>query len=155
MRNSNTFKFNYYFDKVRTHTPHIDRKVTSMEMRLEDIMEVIVCFISRDHYVIKVYASFHRPSQLVRKIRQIRYELRWAERSSVLFKYPSSMRRTPITIHCCTLERVYRAVAWQRVDQIRYNINVLLLLTLYPIFNYIDGFPNLLSVHTTGCKESR
>jgi hypothetical protein len=23
--------------------------------------------------------------------------------------------------HCCTLKRVYRAVAWQRVDQIRYN----------------------------------
>jgi hypothetical protein len=24
--------------------------------------------------------------------------------------------------HCCTLERVYRAVAWKRFEQIRYNI---------------------------------
>jgi hypothetical protein len=25
-------------------------------------------------------------------------------------------------IYCCMLDRVYRAVAWQRVDQIRYNM---------------------------------
>jgi hypothetical protein len=25
-------------------------------------------------------------------------------------------------MYCCVLDRVYRAVAWQRVDQIRYNI---------------------------------
>jgi hypothetical protein len=25
-------------------------------------------------------------------------------------------------VYCCVLDRVYRAVAWQRVDQIRYNI---------------------------------
>jgi hypothetical protein len=25
-------------------------------------------------------------------------------------------------LHCCLLDRVYRAVAWQRVDQIRYSI---------------------------------
>jgi hypothetical protein len=24
--------------------------------------------------------------------------------------------------YCCVLDRVYRAVAWQRVDQIRYSI---------------------------------
>jgi hypothetical protein len=25
-------------------------------------------------------------------------------------------------LHCCVLDRVYRAVAWQHVDEIRYNI---------------------------------
>jgi hypothetical protein len=25
-------------------------------------------------------------------------------------------------IYCCVLDRVYRVVAWQRFDQIRYNI---------------------------------
>jgi hypothetical protein len=28
-------------------------------------------------------------------------------------------------LYCCVLDRVYRAVAWQLVDQIRYNINKL------------------------------
>jgi hypothetical protein len=27
-------------------------------------------------------------------------------------------------LYCCVLDRVYRAVAWQRVDQICYNINI-------------------------------
>jgi hypothetical protein len=28
-------------------------------------------------------------------------------------------------IYCCVLDRAYRAVAWQRVDQIRYNAMLL------------------------------
>jgi hypothetical protein len=39
------------------------------------------------------------------------------------------------SFHCCALERVYGAVAWKSVDQIRYNNikNVLSLLHLSPV----------------------
>jgi hypothetical protein len=29
------------------------------------------------------------------------------------------------SFYCCVLDRVYRAVAWQRVDQIRYSMNMI------------------------------
>jgi hypothetical protein len=36
----------------------------------------------------------------------------------------SGRHRKHSLIYCCVLDRVYRAVAWQRVAQIRYNINI-------------------------------
>jgi hypothetical protein len=44
-------------------------------------------------------------------------------------------------IYCCVLDRIYTAVAWQRVDQIRYIIHLSMALQPfvgpYPIFSFL------------------
>jgi hypothetical protein len=76
-------------------------------------------------------------------VSRVRLRVYWSVRSTWRHEKHS-------LIYCYVLDRVYRAVAWQCVDQIRYN-------TFYEVTNVQDvpvGKVNILGRHSVGhCKQ--